>query len=138
MKLLIAAACFFFLSFSVFAQESETPADEVEHEPLPYRKEEFTDWLNELRRAEIIALGALPITSLYCYLLYGMIRFAYHGFAVEYSFLGSANRIPFSTDENVGVLVAACSTAVLIAVADLILGNISRGAVREMENAEAP
>ena len=138
MKRLITAVCIFFLSFSVFSQESETPADDVEHQPVPYQKEEFADWLNELRRAEIIALGALPITSLYCYLFYGMIRFAYHGFAVEYSFLGSANRIPFSTDENVGVLIAACSTAVLIAVADLILGNVSRGTVREMENAEAP
>ena len=125
MRRSIAILCLISLSIPVLAQEVPLPTPPIpDREPEPYQDDEFSQWATDLRRAEIIAVGSLPLTTLYGYLAYGILRFAIHGFAVEYSFLGGPNRVPYTLDENVGVLIAACSASIIIATVDWILGVI--------------
>lgn len=95
--------------------------------PEPYGENEFPKWLQYLRRAEIVAVGAFPITFLYTDLIYGNLRYALHGFSSEYAptlgmWTGGASG--YEPEERQGVLLAGVLTAVGVAVADLIINLV--------------
>ena len=104
--------------------------DEI-REPEPYTEEEFPQWAHNLRRFEIITLGTLPITFLATFLVYDLIRYTSSGFDSDYALLGSPNPVPYSTEEKIGVVVAACSASLLIALMDFIIGKARQPTVEK-------
>ncbi len=111
-------------------QPSDKPADKpaekpavTEPQPEPYSADEFAPWLRELRRGEIIAVGAFPIAYIFTQFGYSLYRYAVHGWSPQYAPLGNPNRAAYSEAETIGVLVGAASASVMIAVADYLIGR---------------
>ena len=102
-------------SGTLFGQDEEPT-------PEPYDPDEFSPWLRDLRRAEIIAVGSFPITFVFANLGYGLIRYAVNGGNPEYAPVGS-NRVPLSRSESLGVLAAAAALSVSVAVIDYGIGR---------------
>ncbi len=82
--------------------------------PVPYSKDEFPGWLRDLRRAEVITIGAFPITLLFSSL----------GYQVYRSITGVKTQI--TQPEQIGVLLTGVGLAATVALADFILGKIQR------------
>jgi hypothetical protein len=107
------------LQVPVQAQEA-TP----EPEPEPYTREEFSDSMRALRRAEIVAVGAYPFTLLFAIILYDYARWAGLGFAAETApFRRPPGEDPFSDDEKVGIAIGAAAAALGVAAADYLIGR---------------
>lgn len=96
----------------------------------PYAPEEFPDWSRSLRRAEIVALGSLPISLLTTRLVYGLVRFA--GQSISSGTLGSpsvpgispaSDAAPLDRRENLRLIGGAVWISLMIAVADYALGE---------------
>ena len=109
------------------AQTLEAPSSE----PVPYTDDEFPPWALDLRRAEIVATGTLPLTLLVARLLYGIGRFAVKSIqagaidmAYAPAFLSSAGAVPLSRDEKLIILGAAGVLSSTIALIDLRLGRL--------------
>lgn len=102
--------------------------------PEPYKDEEFAPWLHDLRRAEILLIGSVPLTLFFSNLTYGLIRYGQNGFQEDYapSLFGNQNPEPMTQEEKIGVIVAAVSVSAAIALTDFIIGKI----VKSKENAE--
>ena len=104
-------------------------------EPEPYRPEEFPQWTRDLRRGEIIALGAFPVAMILSGLSYQVGRFTYHSIAAgspqpEYApgFLSPDSGPRYTGDERVGLIVSGAIISLGIAVADYLLGRRERTA----------
>ena len=96
--------------------------------PEPYTEDEFSDSIQGLRRAEIVAVGAYPFTLLFAILVYDYARWAGGGFAAEAApFRRPPGEDPFSDDEKVGIAIGAAGAAVAVAVADYLLGRAEAG-----------
>lgn len=98
-------------------------------EAEPYEQEEFPQWALDLRRAEIVAFGSLPISLLASRLLYALARFTYKSielgtFARAYlpPSIGPPDVVPLGRDESAWVVVGAISISSIIAVIDYALG----------------
>jgi hypothetical protein len=111
----LSLLCLF--AFSTHAESADPK------EPEPYTEEEFPEWMHGVRRFEIITLGTLPFTFLATFLVYDFVRYANSGFNSDYALFGSTNPVPYTTGEKVGVVVAACSVSLLIALADYLIGK---------------
>jgi len=141
MKALLAAALIGMCSAALLGNaEDVRPAlgagplsEDGEQEPEPYTEEEFPDWLEALRRAEIIAFGSLPFTFAFSFLAYDVFRYIYHGFDQSYLPIGSPNPEPYTATENLGVVLAAGAGSIIIAVVDALLGRAET--VRRKEGA---
>ena len=104
------------------------PAQEPEPIPEPYTKEEFSDSMHALRRAEIVAAGAYPFTLLFTILVYDYVRWASGGFVAETApFRRPPGEDPFSDDEKVGIAIGAAGAAMAVAAADYLLGRAEAG-----------
>jgi hypothetical protein len=116
------------LAFPVLAEQSENspPEGDSEHEPVPYTEEEFPDWLKALRRGEIIALGSLPLTFAFSFIIYDIARYVYHGFDSNYLPIASPSPVPYEQAETIGVLIAAGTASVILAVIDGLIGRAQR------------
>jgi hypothetical protein len=95
----------------------------------PYEEGEFPEWARTARRAEIVALGSLPISLLASRLLYTLGRFVVVSIAQgsllpEYlpPFLAPPNAVPLSREDNAWILVGAVSISGIIAAVDYALG----------------
>ena len=95
----------------------------------PYEEDEFPGWALDLRRAEIVALGSLPITLLASRLLYGLGRFAVESirsgqFATAYlpPFLAPPGAVALTRDDNLWIIGGAVSLSTVVAVIDYALG----------------
>ncbi len=95
----------------------------TEPQPLPYAPDEFPQWLHDLRRGEIITIGAFPIVYLFTQLGYNIYRYSVHGGDSQYAPLGNPNQVPYSTSETIGVLLGAASLSVVVATADYLIGR---------------
>ena len=118
----ISVLCILLMCFNLLAEQ----ADE-EHTPEPYTREEFPDWLHNLRRFEIITLGTLPFTFLLSFLVYDLGRYAASGYDSNYRPISNPNPVPYTAGEQVGIVLAACTTSVLIALADYLIGRAREG-----------
>ena len=94
-----------------------------EQVPEPYDPAEFPDWLKDLRRGEIIAIGSFPITFVFANLSYGFIRFGLHGWDRSYSPIGNPNQVPNDRTETLGVVAAAAGLAITVALIDFVRGR---------------
>ncbi len=132
--LLLILCCAFPLFSEESTQSPESPKSDAESTaPVPYSEEEFPEWLIGLRRAEIVAMGSLPITFVASFFAYDIIRYMVHGFDRSYLPIGSPNPVPYSLQENLGVLTAACTVSGIIAIID---GMIGRARKKKMEEAK--
>ncbi|HUX19843.1 MAG TPA: hypothetical protein VMW69_01300 [Spirochaetia bacterium] len=94
-------------------------------EPAPYSPTEFPAWARELRRGEIITIGAFPITLLVSSLGFQMARYVQNGFSQAYApaLIGSGST-PLTTQQRTGIILSAVGISALIAVIDFGLGKI--------------
>ncbi len=110
----------FFSQFSIFAADSKTPE--------PYKDEEFPGFLHDLRRAEIITLGAMPFITFNATLGYSFGKFAYHGFDSSYFVnpFAQSSDSSFSTEEQVGIILGSLGVSLCIGITDLIVNSVKR------------
>ena len=89
--------------------------------PEDYNPEEFPQWVHDLRRYEIIAIGSYPITYFASSLIYDFSIYASHDFNPAYS-MGS--------QRDAGDIAIICGTAagisLVIAAVDLIINSSQR------------
>ena len=92
--------------------------------PQPYDPAEFAPELRHLRRGEIVAVGAFPFALLLSTIVYDYARWAGDGFSEATTPFGRAlDQDPFDDDEKVGIVLAAAGVAVVVAVADYLIGQ---------------
>lgn len=102
-------------------------------EPVPYERSEFPDWAHALRRAEVVAIGSLPLTLFGVRLLYDYTRYVAHGFAEEvrpFPF-GPIGGATLTETEMLGIVVGAAALSVVIALIDADMRVIAPGDRRE-------
>lgn len=98
----------------------------------PYDTEEFPQGLQDLRRLEIISLGALPFVTLDTTLVYSGIRYAQHNFDSAYQ-PDIFSKSSFSTDEQVGLILSSVGISVGIGLSDYIVRLIKRSKKKKID-----
>ncbi len=108
----------------IFAQQ----VVEADTEPQEYGEDEFSPFLRNLRRGEIIMLGSFPLTLFLTLEVFDIYRFIdNYGTPDSYKYVfwpyRSSEPAPYSSGEKMGILVTALSASLVIAVADYIIGT---------------
>lgn len=102
-------------------------AQEGTPQPVPYSPDEFPLWMRQLRRAEIITIGAFPIALLVSSLGYQTIRYAQHGYSQSYTpALFGTSATPLTDQEKIGILLGAAGLSLSVALADFIVGKLTK------------
>lgn len=97
--------------------------------PVPpaeeYRPDEFTPWLRDWRRGEVILFGSFPISLFLCFEVYDLYRFLANDYQVQYAPwpLRPANAALYTSGEKAGLLLSAVSISILVATADYLIGR---------------
>lgn len=110
--------------FSIFLNIG-LPAFSADTNPKPYDNDELPQTMKDLRRFEIITLGALPFITLDTSLAYSTWRYAQHDFDAEYKpdiFAASS----FSQEEQRNLILTSLGICVGIGLTDLIVQIIKR------------
>ncbi|QNL97422.1 hypothetical protein [Treponema sp. Marseille-Q4132] len=116
------------IAFSCFAKEAKDTT------PSPYTDDEFPQFMKDLRRAEIVSLGALPFVTLTSTIVYSSARYAQHGFDSEYfpnPFAKASASNGYSTAEQAGILLTSAGISVGIGLTDLLVSVIKRNAAKK-------
>ena len=100
--------------------------------PEEYDPEEFSPFLNDLRRGEIIFFGSLPLSLFVCFETYDISRYFYiRGRDGAEEALAYAPRPlrryggkPYSSEETKWLLVSALSLSLSFALVDFMIGRI--------------
>lgn len=103
---------------------SQTPG-----EPVPWGPADFPQWQKDLRRAEIIAFGALPFVTLIGSLVYDVLRYYQHDRQEGYlpwPLKKQNSAVPFTEDEQKNILITAAGLSVGVAATDFIVRYIRR------------
>ncbi|MBN1797483.1 MAG: hypothetical protein JW822_02835 [Spirochaetales bacterium] len=105
--------------------------------PEPYEEDEFPQWLQDLRRAEIIFFGSLPFTLLISLQGYEITRYFINDMDPLYTPwpFRSTQAPAYSFEEQMAVIGSAVVISGLIALTDYIIGKITR---REEEELRQP
>ena len=93
--------------------------------PKPYEDDEFPLTLKDIRRFEIITIGALPFVTLDATLAYSTYRYAKNDFDSAYKpdiFSSSS----FSQDEQKGIILTSIGICVGIGLTDMIVQIVKR------------
>ncbi len=122
--LIISVLSINFLSCASIDDSDEMISEQdQEQEPEAYSDEEFPGWLNELRRAEIIFAGTIPLSVLLSSLGYNVYRTVTDnsdsGADAFSSFLSSTD---LSNDENMQIMIISLGLSATAALADFIIG----------------
>ena len=106
-------------SLPVFSEE------QTDTTPKPYDKKELPQGIKDLRRFEIITLGALPFVTLDATLAYSTVRYAQHNFDSAYTpdIFSKSN---FTQDEQKGIILTSIGICVGIGLTDYIVQLIRR------------
>jgi hypothetical protein len=120
-------------------------------QPVPYQPDEFPRWARDLRRGEVIAIGAFPLAMIVTSLSYEVGRFGYYsirdgGASGEYApwFFSTSPEATFTNGERIGLITSSAVISVGIGVLDYVLGRREerreriREAARERAAAESP
>ena len=100
--------------------------------PKPYDKDELPQTIKDLRRFEIITLGALPFVTLDTTLGYSTYRYIKHDFDEEYKpDIFSKNQ--FTQDEQAGIIITSVGVCVGIGITDLVIQLIKRSSKKKRE-----
>ena len=107
---------FFNISFPAFAADTT---------PKPYDNDELPQTMKDIRRFEIITLGALPFVTLDTTLAYSTWRYVQHDFDSAYQpdiFAASS----FSQEEQRNLILTSLGVCIGIGLTDLIVQIIKR------------
>lgn len=96
--------------------------------PKPYQDEEFAPWMLELRRFEIIAVGAFPIAYLFVGMTYDYAYYLSSGYPQDYRpWPAGPGTSGWTGDDlqakNLTLLAATAGVSLAIAGADWLLGR---------------
>jgi len=116
------------VSCTTMDQSAETSES---FEPEEYSDEEFAPWLRELRRAEIIFTGSIPITILLTNIGYGLYGLIESGLGGSYSIENITASSGLTNDERLDVIKISLSLSGAIAAADFIIGLLNNPAEDE-------
>lgn len=100
--------------------------------PKAYEEDEFPQTLKDIRRFEIITIGALPFVTLDATLAYSTYRYAAHDFDSAYKpdiFSSSS----FSQDEQKGIILTSIGICVGIGLTDLIVQIVKRNSKKKKQ-----
>ncbi len=112
------------------------------YNPAPYRQGEFPEWAEDLRRAEIVAVGTIPFTFLVSSIFFDTYRYidkASTGSAdaLQYApfFIGVFNpnvaKLPYTSDDIVTLFVSSIIFSAVLAVVDNLILNEQRERLRK-------
>lgn len=93
--------------------------------PEPYHDNEFPQVLKDIRRFEIITLGALPFVTLQTTLGYSCYKYVQNDFSSAY-FPNPFAASSYSQDEQIGLLFTSLGICVGIGITDLIIQLVKR------------
>jgi len=139
----IAGVMFINALFSSFAQDSgSSPAGtkptgsasnakastSSANSPIAYTKDEFPSWSLDLRRAEIVAFGALPFTVFFTQIGIDTQRFASKDWDQRYAPwpLKPAGAFPLPEEDRIAVFATGIGLAITVALVDFIIVTIRR------------
>lgn len=101
--------------------------------PVPYDPEEFPLWAQDLRRGEIIALGAFPLSMIVVSLSYELGRFGYQSIRAgevkgEYApwFFSTSQSATFDNGERIGLVLTSSIVSVGVSIVDHVLARRER------------
>ena len=104
-------------------------ADTKSTTPEPYEEDEFPSWLKDLRRAEIITLGAMPFITLNTSLCYSFGNYAFHNFDSDYflnPFAQGSDTSSYTSGEQAGILITSLGICLGIGITDFIVHSVKR------------
>ncbi len=118
-KILFAAlSIFLFLSFqNIFAQSNSG-----NQSPEPYKEDEFSQGLKDLRRFEIITLGAMPFITLDSAIVYNGYKYA-TGKAQKFNPLATAD---YSQKEMEKIIITSLCISAGIGLSDFVINLVKR------------
>lgn len=125
-----------FLAAESIEDESTDRGPDISYDPIrpvPYDPEEFPQWARDLRRGEIIAIGAFPLSMVITSFTYELGRFGYYSAregaaAGEYApwFFSTSAEGGFTNGERIGLVLTSAVLSVGIGVVDYLLGRRER------------
>ena len=94
----------------------------------PYEDGEFPVWLHDLRRFEVLFIGALPVTMLVSVLSYNIYRSVeqYLENQSGFSLLGAFDTASLESEDKRTIFTIGLSLSAAISIADYILGRVER------------
>lgn len=97
-------------------------------EPKEYTEDEFPQALHDLRRFEIVSLGALPFVTLNSTLVYSGVKYVQNDFNPAYTPnpFAPKSESGFTTEEQVGILLTSLGISVGIGLTDYIIQVVKR------------
>lgn len=101
------------------------PLFSEDNTPKPYEDDEFPQTLKDIRRFEIITLGAFPFVTLDTTLAYSTYRYARNDFDDAYR-PNIFSQSTFSQDEQKGILLTSAGISLGIGITDLVVQIIKR------------
>ncbi len=121
-----------------WGQDGDRPAQEAPagalNDPVPYERSEFPEWAHALRRAEVTAIGSLPLTLFGVRMVYGFARYAAHGFEADvrpFPFGPIGGGPELTNEEMLGIVIGAAALSVTIALIDADLQRTKPPAARD-------
>ncbi|MFO7849779.1 MAG: hypothetical protein R6V67_07450 [Spirochaetia bacterium] len=108
---------------SLFAEEKNNESKEYSYEP--YRKEEFPQWVRDLRRFETLLIGSLPFAFFFTNTGYDTYAYVSRDFDQRYLplFFGSSpEKEEYRQDTRMQRLAVSISLSGAIALLDYLLG----------------
>jgi hypothetical protein len=132
MKGLLCILLALFLSGQALAQsarDNTTPengaAQSGSSDYEPYAEDEFPDWLEDVRRAEVVFIGSFPLTMLFTSLTFEGVRAILNAVAGgDTSGNQGFGNEGFTPEETKWILVSGGILSAAVAVVDFILGRV--------------
>ena len=102
------------------------PAFSDDSTPKPYEDDEFPQTLKDIRRFEIITIGALPFVTLDTTLVYSNYRWYRHDFDDAYKpdIFSAAS---YTQEEQKGIILTSVGICLGIGLTDLVVQLVKRG-----------
>jgi len=119
----------------VFGQQAGTnlPAAPAQTGPVPYDKNEFPLWAQDLRRADIVAFGSLPFTVFFTTFAVDSYRFYSNGWDRRYAPwpLKAPGAIEMDENQRIASFTVAAGLSIVIALVDYFIVQHKRARQRE-------
>ena len=126
-KKTIVLTSLLFLFFSI--QNLFCQSNSNDTSPQPYREEEFSQGLKDLRRFEIITLGAMPFVTLDSALVYNGYKY-FTGKADKFNPLATAD---YNQKEMGTIIITSLCVSAGIGITDYVINLIKRNKVKKIQ-----